>query len=122
MKTAKDIDEYIAGFPVEVQKLLEKVRKTISKAAPSAKEAIKYQIPTFTLDANLISFAGYKGHIGIYPAPRDVPEFQKELSAYKGNKSTLRLPLDKPVPVDLISRIVKYQVKRTQKAAAKKGK
>ena len=118
MKTPKDIDEYIAGFPAEVQKLLETIRKTIRKAAPGAGEAIKYQIPTFTLNGNLISFAAYKNHIGVYPAPRDVPEFKKELAAYKGNKSTLQLPLDKPVPVDLISRIVKYQIKRTQKQAA----
>lgn len=122
-KTPKDIDEYIAGFPPEVQKLLEKIRRTVSRAAPKAEEAIKYQIPTFTLNGNLISFAAYKKHIGIYPAPREVAEFKKELSAYKGNKSTLQLPLDKPVPVDLISRIVKYQLKRNQaKAATKKNK
>ena len=118
-KTPKDIDEYIAGFPPDVQKLLEKIRRTVSKAAPKAEEAIKYQIPTFTLNGNLISFAAYKSHIGIYPAPREVAEFKKELADYKGNKSTLQLPLDKPVPVDLISRIVKYQVKRNQ---AKKKK
>ncbi len=122
MKTPKDIDDYIAGFPVEVQKLLETIRKTIQKAAPGAGEAIKYQIPTFTLTGNLISFAAYKNHIGVYPAPREVPEFKKELAAYKGNKSTLQLPLDKPIPVDLISRIVKYQARRTQKQAAAKGK
>jgi len=122
MKTPKDIDEYIAGFPVEVQKLLETIRKTIRKAAPGAGEAIKYQIPTFTLNGNLISFAAYKNHIGVYPAPRDAPEFKNELAAYKGNKSTLQLPLDKPIPVDLISRIVKYQVMRTQKQASAKGK
>lgn len=122
MKTPKDIDEYIAGFPVEVQKQLETIRKTIRKAAPGAGEAIKYQIPTFTLNGNLISFAAYKNHIGVYPAPRDAPEFKNELAAYKGNKSTLQLPLDKPIPVDLISRIVKYQVMRTQKQASAKGK
>ncbi|HKR60902.1 MAG TPA: DUF1801 domain-containing protein [Pyrinomonadaceae bacterium] len=121
-KPAADIDEYIAGFPAEVQKLLEKVRSTIRKAAPKAEEAIKYQIPTFVLNGNLISFAGYKNHIGIYPAPREVAEFKKELSAYKGNKSTLQLPLDQPVPVDLISRIVKYQVKRSEARARAKKK
>ena len=122
MKIPKDIGEYIAGFPVEVQKLLETIRKTIQKAAPGAGEAIKYQIPTFTLKGNLISFAAYKNHIGVYPAPRDVPEFKNELAAYKGNKSTLQLPLDKPIPVDLISRIVKYQVMRTQKQASAKAR
>ena len=118
--TAK-IDEYIAGFPADVQKLLQKVRGTIRKAAPKAEEAIKYQIPTFVLNGNLIFFAGYKNHIGIYPVPREVAEFKKELAAYKGNKATLQLPLDKPVPVDLISRITKYLVKRShERAAAKK--
>ena len=118
--TAKDIDEYIAGFPPDVQKLLERVRQTIQKVAPTAEEAIKYQIPTFVLNGNLISFAGYKNHIGIYPAPREVAEFKKELATYKGNKSTLQLPLDKPVPVDLIRRITKYLVKRSQERAAAK--
>jgi len=118
----KNIDDYIAGFPVEVQEILEKIRSTIRKAAPDAKETINYGIPTFTLNGNLISFAAYKNHIGVYPAPRDVPEFKNELAAYKGNKSTLQLPLDKPIPVDLINRIVKYQVLRTQKQASAKAK
>jgi uncharacterized protein YdhG (YjbR/CyaY superfamily) len=119
-KTAKDMDEYISGFPPDVQKLLQKIRSTIRKAAPKAEEAIKYQIPAFVLNGNLIFFAGFKNHIGIYPAPRDVPEFKKELAAYKGNKGTLQLPLDKPVPVDLITRITKYLVKRSQERAAAK--
>ncbi|HEX4901098.1 MAG TPA: DUF1801 domain-containing protein, partial [Pyrinomonadaceae bacterium] len=76
------MDEYIAGYPRDVQKLLQQVRRTIKKAAPGAAETIKYQIPTFTLNGNLISFAAYKNHIGIYPAPRGVPEFAAELSAY----------------------------------------
>ena len=120
-KTPANIDEYIEGFPRDVQKLLKKVRSTIRKAAPQAREAIKYQIPTFVLNRNLISFAGYKNHIGIYPAPRNIPGFKQELSAYKGNKSTLQLPLDKPIPADLITRITKYLVKRDQaKVATKK--
>ena len=120
-KSPKDMDEYIAGYPRDVQKLLQQVRRTIKKAAPGAVEAIKYQIPTFTLNGNLISFAAYKNHIGIYPAPRGVPEFAAELSDYAGEKSTLRLPLDQPIPVDLISRIVKFRVKNLlQRAQAKR--
>jgi len=113
MKTGqpKDIDDYIAGFPKNVQKLLQQVRKTIRKAAPDAEEAIKYQIPTFTLNgANLVHFAAYKEHIGFYPAPRAIEEFKDELAAYAGAKGTVRFPLDEPIPHDLISRMVKFRV------------
>jgi uncharacterized protein YdhG (YjbR/CyaY superfamily) len=106
----KDIDEYIAGFPNDVQRILEKIRLTIRKAAPDAEEAIKYQIPTFTLTGNLVHFAAYKEHIGFYPAPRGIEKFKKELSVYEGGKGTVRFPLDKPIPFDLISKIVKFRV------------
>jgi uncharacterized protein YdhG (YjbR/CyaY superfamily) len=106
----KDIDEYIAGFPNDVQRILEKIRLTIRKAAPDAEEAIKYQIPTFTLKGNLVHFAAYKEHIGFYPAPRGIEKFKKELSVYEGGKGTVRFPLDKPIPFDLISKIVKFRV------------
>jgi uncharacterized protein YdhG (YjbR/CyaY superfamily) len=115
MKSApKNIDEYIATFPDDVQKILERIRATIQKAAPDAQEAIKYQIPTFTLNGNLIHFAGYKKHIGLYPAPRGAEEFKKELSAYEGGKGTVQFPLNKPIPYDLITRIVKFRVKQTK--------
>ena len=113
----KDIDEYISGFPSDVQKLLKKLRTTIKKTAPDAAETIKYQMPTFTLDGNLVHFAACKNHIGFYPAPRDVDEFRKELSAYSGSNSSLSLPLDKPIPVKLISRIVKFRVKKNREKA-----
>ncbi len=113
----KDIDEYIAGFPTDVQKLLKKLRTTIKKAAPDAEETIKYRMPTFTLNSNLVHFAAYKNHIGFYPAPREVEEFKKELSAYAGTKSSVSLPLDKPIPVKLISRIVKFRVKKNREKA-----
>jgi uncharacterized protein YdhG (YjbR/CyaY superfamily) len=116
----KDIDEYIAGFSVEVQKLLEKIRKTVKKAAPGAEETISYQIPTFTLKGKyLIYFAAFKNHIGLYPAPRGVEEFKKELSVYGGGKGTLQFPLDKPIPFELISRIVRFKVKHLENVAAK---
>ena len=113
----KDIDEYIAGFPGDVQKLLKKLRTTINKAAPDAKETIKYLMPTFTLNGNLVHFAVFKNHIGFYPAPREAEEFKKELSAYAGTKNSVSLPLDKPIPVKLISRIVKFRLKKNREKA-----
>lgn len=109
--TAKNIDDYIASFPPNVQKVLEKVRKTIKKAAPEAEEAMKYGIPTFTLNGNLVHFGGYNEHIGFYPDPRGIEEFKKELSPYQSGKGTLKFPLDKPIPFDLIAKIVKFRVK-----------
>lgn len=109
-KAPQSIDEYIAAFPADVQKILERIRATIRKAAPAAKEAIKYRIPTFTLNGNLIHFAAFKNHIGLYPAPRGAEQFKKELSSYEGGKGTVKFPLDKPIPYDLITRIVKYRV------------
>ena len=118
----RNMDEYIAGFPSDVQAILEKIRMTIRKAAPAAEETIKYQIPTFTLKGNLVHFAAYKTHIGFYPAPTGIEKFKKELSIYGSGKGTLKFPLDKPVPFDLISKIVKFRVKETLKRAEAKGK
>ena len=111
----KDIDEYIAGFPKDVQKILEKIRLTIRKAAPAAEETIKYQIPTFTLKGNLVHFAGYKKHIGFYPAPTGIEKFKEEVSAYGSGKGTLQFPLDEPIPYDLIRKIVKFRVQEQSK-------
>jgi uncharacterized protein YdhG (YjbR/CyaY superfamily) len=124
MRTApRDIDEYIAGFPSDVQEMLEKIRMTIRKAAPDAEETISYQIPTFTLKGKyLIYFAAFKKHIGLYPAPRGVEKFKKQLSVYEGGKGTVRFPLDKPIPFGLIERIVKFRVKENQERAKAKGK
>jgi uncharacterized protein YdhG (YjbR/CyaY superfamily) len=118
----RSIDEYIAGLPHDVQEILEKVRLTIRKAAPDAEETIKYQIPTFTLKGNLVHFAAFKKHIGFYPAPTGIEKFQKELSVYKGAKGSIRFPLDKPIPYDLISKIVKFRVKENLARAAAKEK
>lgn len=112
----KNIDEYIASFPDDVQAILRKIRSTIRKAAPDAQETISYQIPTFTLNGRyLIYFAGYTKHISIYPAPRGVEQFKKALAAYQAGKGTLRLPLDKPIPFGLIRRIVKFRMKENMK-------
>lgn len=113
-KAPRDIDDYIKAFPADVQKILQKVRKTIRKAAPHATEAISYQIPTFKLNGkNIIHFAAFKTHIGVYPAPRGVDGFREELAAYKGGKGTVQFPLDKAIPFDLISRIAKYMAYRS---------
>ena len=110
---ANSVDEYIDKFPSDVQERLQKVRTTIRKAAPrEAREAIRYQVPTFVWNGNLIHFAGYKNHIGIYPGSRPIEEFKDELTKYKTSKGTIQLPFDKPLPLDLITRIVKFNVKR----------
>jgi uncharacterized protein YdhG (YjbR/CyaY superfamily) len=119
----KDIDDYIAGFPEDVQKILKKVRTTIRQAAPDAEETISYQIPTFKLNGRyLIYFAGFKNHISLYPAPRGAMEFKKELAAYEGGKGTVQFPLDKPIPFDLIKRIVKFKVKENQEKTKTKSR
>jgi uncharacterized protein YdhG (YjbR/CyaY superfamily) len=119
----RNIDEYIAGFPKDVQETLEKIRMTIRKAAPDAEETISYQMPTFTLRGNRVHFAAYKKHIGLYPAPRGIEKFKKELSAYEGSKGTVRFPLDKPIPFALISKIVKFRIKdNVDRDAARKKK
>jgi uncharacterized protein YdhG (YjbR/CyaY superfamily) len=113
----ESIDEYIAGFPQDVQKLLKQMREIIRKAAPEAGEAMKYGIPTLTLHGNLVHFAGYKNHIGFYPAPSGIESFKKELSKYKSSKGAVQFPLDEPLPATLISRIVKFRVKESQATA-----
>jgi uncharacterized protein YdhG (YjbR/CyaY superfamily) len=117
------IDEYIAGFPKDIQKKLEDIRATIRKAAPNAEEAIKYAMPTFVLNGNLVHFAAFKNHIGFYPTPSGIESFKKELSVYKGAKGSVQFPLDQPLPLALITRIVKYRItKNAELAKAKKKK
>ena len=119
----KDIDEYIAGFSKEVQETLRKIRATIRQAAPDAEETIKYAMPTFTLNGNnLVHFAAFKKHIGLYPVPSGEEDFEAELSAYGGEKSTVQFPLERPIPFDLISRIVQFRVSKNSIKAATKEK
>jgi uncharacterized protein YdhG (YjbR/CyaY superfamily) len=120
--TPTDIDEYIAGFPPDVQKRLKQLRTTIKKAAPQAQEAIKYRMPTFTLHGNLIHFAAFRHHIGLYPAPIAIQKFKKELSPYASAKGSAQFPLDQPIPFDLVRRIVKFRVQHNLKRAAVKKK
>ena len=121
---ARDIDEYIAEFPPDVQKSLQRVRMAIKKAAPDAKEKISYRIPTFTLNGTyLIYFAGFKNHIGVYPAPLEAEELKEELSAYKSGKATVQFPLNRPIPLDVITKIVNFRAKEIlRKAEARKQK
>ncbi|MCE5206854.1 MAG: DUF1801 domain-containing protein [Chloroflexi bacterium] len=121
-KPPSSIDEYIAGFPAEVQKTLREIREVIKTAAPEAEEKISYQIPTFYLNGNLIHFAAYKNHIGIYPTSGGIEKFETELSAYKESKGTLRFSLHQPIPYDLISQIVKFRVKENLDKTAEKQK
>lgn len=121
-KAPDNINEYIEGFPDDVREILEKIRETIRKAAPKAEEAIKYQIPTFTQKGNLVHFAAYKKHIGFYPGSTGIERFKNELSAYEGAKGSVRFPIDKPIPLDLISRIVKFRVKENLAIAEAKEK
>jgi uncharacterized protein YdhG (YjbR/CyaY superfamily) len=120
---SKTIDQYIAGFPEDIQKILQQVRLTIKKAAPEAEEAIKYQLPTFVLKGNLVHFGAFKEHIGFYPTPTGTEKFKNELSVYEGGKGSVKFPLDQPIPYGLIGKIVQFRVKENlEKAAAKKKK
>ena len=120
---AKNIDEYIAAFPEEIQAMLEQIRATISKVAPTAEEAIKYAIPTFVLNGrNLVHFAAFKNHIGFYPTPTGIESFQKELSMYKQGKGSVQFPLDEPMPLALITKIVKFNMVRNAEKDGKKKK
>jgi uncharacterized protein YdhG (YjbR/CyaY superfamily) len=110
-KRFKTIDEYVATFPKSVQSILQELRQVIKDAAPEAEEAISYQIPTFKLNGNLVWFAAFKDHIGFYPRESAIEAFKTELSPYDVSKGTVRFPLDKPIPLDLVRKIVKYRVK-----------
>ncbi|MFA6128655.1 MAG: DUF1801 domain-containing protein [Bacteroidales bacterium] len=110
-KTApKNIDEYIAGFPPDVQVILEKVRSIIREIVPEASEAISYQMPTFKLHGNLVHFAAFKNHIGFYPMPHGIDVFKEELSKYASGKGSVQFPLNQPIPYDIIAKIVKFRV------------
>jgi len=117
------IDQYITGFPEDIQAILQKIRAVIQAAAPDAQEAISYAMPTFKLEGNLIHFAAFKNHIGLYPTPHGIEMFKEELSAYAGAKGSIRFPLDQPIPYDLIGKIAAARVQdNLAKAAAKKKK
>jgi len=120
-KRAKDIDAYIASAPKEAQAKLKELRAAIKKAAPGAEETISYEMPSLKLNGKgLVAFAAWKTHIGMYPTPSGPEDFEKELLPYKGAKYTLRFPLEEPLPLSLIAKIVKFRIKENlEKAAAK---
>jgi uncharacterized protein YdhG (YjbR/CyaY superfamily) len=118
----QDIDTYIAQYPKDVQAILKKIRATIREVAPEAEEAIKYRMPTFVMDGNLVHFAAFKNHIGFYPTPTGTTKFRKELSVYQGAKGSVRFPLDEPIPFDLIRKIAEFRVKENRAKAKVKKK
>jgi uncharacterized protein YdhG (YjbR/CyaY superfamily) len=125
MKTGsapKNINDYIAGFPTDVQRILREIRSIIRAAAPDAEEAIKYRMPTFVLNGNLVHFAAFEKHIGFYPTPSGIEAFKDELSAYHNAKGSVQFPLDKPLPLSLIRKIVEFRVNETREKLATKPK
>ncbi len=115
------IDDYIATFPAEVQKLLGELRTTIKAHAPDAEEKFSYGMPTFFLNGNLVHFAAFKNHIGFYPTPSGIEAFKDELSIYKGAKGSVQFPIDKPLPLKLIIKIVKFRVAENLQTTGKKS-
>lgn len=115
------IDEYIFLHSPKVQKLLQEFRAVIKKAAPDAQEAIKYQLPTFVLNGNLVHFGAFKNHIGFYPAPSGISVFKQELSVYESGKGSIQFPMDKEIPFELISKIVQYRVQENLEKVKSKG-
>ena len=107
----KTIDEYINAFPKDIQNILERMRETIRKAAPGAVETISYRMPAFKLNGNLVFFAAFKKHIGFYPTASGIAAFKNKFAAYKFSKGAIQFPLDKPIPYDLVERIVLFRVK-----------
>jgi uncharacterized protein YdhG (YjbR/CyaY superfamily) len=114
------IDQYIATFPKDIQAILKSLRKTIKAAAPGADEKISYQMPAYYLKGNLVYFAAFKNHIGFYPTSSGIKTFEKEISAYKYAKGSVQFPLDRPLPLLLIKKIVKFRVSENLKKAATK--
>jgi uncharacterized protein YdhG (YjbR/CyaY superfamily) len=121
-KAANSIDEYIAQFPADIQKKLLEIRSIIHAAAPNATEKISYQMPTFFLNGNLVHFAAFKNHIGFFPTPSGITSFEEELAPYRTSKGTMQIPLDQPIPADLITRIVKFRLAENRKKLEKKSK
>jgi uncharacterized protein YdhG (YjbR/CyaY superfamily) len=119
--TYASIDDYISQAPPEVQGILTTLQELIREEAPDASEKISYQMPTFELHGNLVHFAAFQKHIGFYPVPSGIEAFKEELSEYKGAKGSVQFPLDKPIPYDLIRRIVRFRVEENRQKAEEKA-
>ncbi len=113
----RTIDDYIQMFPIQVQKKLESIRKLIKELAPEAQEKISYQMPTFYLNGNLVHFAAFKTHIGFYPTPSGISEFQKDLAKYKNGKGSVQFPIEEALPMELIRRMVKFRIEKNRRMA-----
>jgi len=120
MRSYSTVDEYIALAEPKLKKALKDIRKTIKATAPKAEEVISYQIPGYKYHGMLVFFAGWKNHVSLYPAPWKAEELKKEMSAYEGSKGTIKFPLDKPMPLTLIKKMVKYRMKDNETRAALK--
>lgn len=116
----KSVDDYISRFPEDIRKILEELRSVIRKSAPKAEEKISYQIPAFVFHGNLVYFAAYKKHIGFYPTSSGIKAFQNELIGYKTSKGAIQFPIDRPLPLKLIAKIVTYRVKENTKVKNQK--
>jgi len=111
----KTIDEYLSSWPKDVRSRLQAIREAVKEEVPEAEEAIRYQMPTFRLDGNLVFFAAFKNHIGFYPLPSAMEEFREELSHYKTGKGSIQFPMDEPLPLPLIRKIVRFRVEETKR-------
>ena len=119
----RSVDDYIGGFPDELQRVLRRVRRVIQRAVPTADEVICYQMPTYRMEGNLVHFALCKNHLGFYPAPSGIAAFSRQLAGFKTSKGAVQFPLDQPIPLDLIRDIVMFRVKENRaKAAAKNAR
>lgn len=116
----ENIDQYIAGFPAEVQERLQQIRAIVREAAPGAEERIKYRMPTFELLGNLVHFAAFQRHIGFYPTPSAIAAFKKELASYKSGRGSVQFPLNQPLPLSLIRRMVNFRVKEARQILFKR--
>ncbi len=121
MEKPATVDEYIASFPPEIQRVLQEIRRTIRAAAPEAEEVISYQMPAFKQNGVLVYYAAFKDHVSLFPTGSGVEVFKDELAPYRTSKGTVQFPLDKPLPIDLIKRIIEFRVKENLSRTGKKG-
>jgi uncharacterized protein YdhG (YjbR/CyaY superfamily) len=122
MAEIKTIDEYIMGFEPAIQKTLNELRNFIKTEAPGAIEKISYGMPAFYLNGNLVYFAAFKDHYGFFPSPSGITAFEKELIPYRSGKGTLRFPFDKPIPWDILKKVIHYRVEENLRKAKEKTK
>ena len=121
MQEHVSVDEYISSFPSDIQRVLQEIRRTIRSAAPEAEEVISYQMPAFKLNGVLVYYAAFNDHVSLFPTGSGIKAFKDELASYKTSKGTVQFPLDKPLPLDLIKRIVEFRVKEDREKATPKG-